>query len=232
MLQAVDNSRNAPRQGNAGVGHAVPHCVAGADFNWNTGFLRHLHQGVCKRYDKAVEVRTGNILKMATWTKPGFNCISHYGKVVLHRLFTGHFKLVENMVVGTADQNPRFTDSNVFDQLEIFLAGPDPGCDFRELITQIHTALKGFTVLFAVDKKFCLADNPLWAAQAVHHFINIDHLLHGIGRAGLLPVAEGCIGNPDILLHVHGDTPVIKRGFGNFVVRVHVPKQTGLRHIL
>ena len=83
----------------------------------------------------------------------------------------------------------------------------------------ILTGTERFPVLLGIYKELRLAHEPLLPAEPRHQLIQIDDLLDRKGRGGLLSVAEGRIGDPDMFGHIDGHDAVIERYFRNgFVV--------------
>ena len=66
----------------------------------------------------------------------------------------------------------------------------------------------------------------------MEQFVDMHHLLRGIGRSGLLSVTEGGIGNEDIFGHIFRDTPIIECDLRRFRVGEHFPEQLGLLYVL
>ena len=70
----------------------------------------------------------------------------------IERLSKGKFK--EDVVIGTRNKDSCLLHSNLFNKFEIFLAGSDPACYFRELISPFHTLINCISILLAVEEEF------------------------------------------------------------------------------
>ena len=75
MLQAIDDTGHASRQRCTRIRHAESHRVTGADLNRYAALLGHFHQTVCKWYNKSIEIRARDILKMTPWAKSCFDTV-------------------------------------------------------------------------------------------------------------------------------------------------------------
>ena len=232
VLQAVDDAGHAARNGHLGVRYTVAHGVAGADAHRNFRVGRHLHQLVDKRHDKAVKIGARDVLQVAARHNPCLKRICHRSQIVVHAFPAVHLHLFEDVVIAAGNQNPGLPDAQIPHQLEVLPAGTDPGRDFGELQPQLHTALHRLAVLFAVNEKFGLTDDAKGAAQPGHQTVKIHNLLHRIGLHRLLPIPEGCIGNPDVLRHSNRHPPVVKGNARHLGVGVYVAVEIGLLHIL
>ncbi len=60
----------------------------------------------------------------------------------------------------------------------------------------------------------------------------INNLLDGIGRTGLLPIPKRRVRNPYFIGHVHRIQTVVKRYLGDFIVRKDVPEEVWFRRIV
>ena len=110
-------------------------------------------------------------------------------KVHFHSLAAGLFKFLENMIIAAGNQNSRFPDSKVANKLEVFLAGSDPCGNFGEFKPQRLAFLDCLPVLFAVNEKLGLADNPVRSAQFRHKLVKINDLVNRVRLNRLLTVA-------------------------------------------
>ena len=232
MLQAVDNAGDAARQRDLGVRHAVAHCVAGPDAHRDPRLIRKLHQLIDKGHHKAVEVRPRHILQVAARHDAGLKRVLHGRKVHLHGFPAGLFQFLEDVIVAAGDQNAGLPDAQIFDRLEIFPAGADPGGDLRELQSQAAAALDGLAVFLGIDEEFGLTDNSIGAAELRHQLEERLDLLRCIGMKGLLPVTEGCIRDPDILRHRNRHAPVVEGDLGDLFVIIDIPVQDRVFDIL
>jgi hypothetical protein len=66
----------------------------------------------------------------------------------------------------------------------------------------------------------------------MEHIIEVDDLLHGIGRPSLLSIAKGGVGDKDLLGGIDQLNAVVEFNATYFIVRENIPKQIGLSHIL
>ena len=169
---------------------------------------------------------------MAAGTDACVECLFYDGKIVLERLRARHAELFENMVVRAADKDAGFLDAEVMDQLEVLLFGADPRCDFRKAEAERHTFFDRLAVLFRIDEKFALPDDAVFSAESGEHFVKRHDLFGRIRCAGLLPVAEGRIRDPDMLRRVERHTAVVKGDFRDFVVGINVSVKVRLVYIL
>ena len=165
MLQAVDDAGDAARQGDLGIRYPIAHRVAGPDAHRNPRLVRELHQLVDKRHHKAVKVRPRHIFQVAAGHDAGIERVLHGREVHLHRFPTGLLQLLEDVIIAAGDQNAGLPDAQILDRLEVLTAGPDPGGNLRKLQPQAAAALDGLAVLFGIDEKLCLADDPVGAAE-------------------------------------------------------------------
>ena len=63
-------------------------------------------------------------------------------------------------------------------------------------------------------------------------FVDINHLLCCIRRAGLLTVTERSVRDKDIIGHVRRNLSVVERYLGNLRVRIDLAEKLRLLHIL
>ena len=136
------------------------------------------------------------------------------------------------MVVRAAHENSGLLDSDGADELEILLVGADPRRNLGKFKPQSHAFLQSLTVLLGVHEELRLANHALRAAQLVQELVDVHHLLCGVGCAGLLSVAEGRVGDEDVLGHIFRDATIVKRNLGRFGVREHLPEQLRFRRVL
>ena len=71
------------------------------------------------RNDKSIEIRPCDIFQMTSGFNTGFYALLDDAHIMVHCLFSGHLKLVENMVIRTADKNTRFFQANFLNQFKI-----------------------------------------------------------------------------------------------------------------
>ena len=151
---------------------------------------------------------------------------------MIQHLLTAHLHFLKDVIVTTADQNAGFLNSQIFHQFEIFLTGSDPAGDLRELQVQFHTLFNGLSVLLAVDKELCLADDAVRSTKLGQEFVDLHNLIHGVGLNRLLAVTQRSIGDPNFLRHIHWHSSVVECHLGYSTVRIHVPHQIGFSHVL
>ena len=232
MLQAVDDAGHAARQGDFRVRHAVAHGVAGADAHGDARVARHLHQFIDKGHHETVEVGAGDVLQMAARHDAGLEGLPHRFQILLHRLRAGELHLFEDVVVAAADEYARFADAQIAHEAEVLLGGAYPGGDLREAQAEIAAALQRLAVLLAVNEELRLADDAVGAAQLAHQFVELDDLVGRVGVDRLLPIAEGGVGDPDLLRHVHRHAAVVEGYLGDALIIVDVAVEVRLRHVL
>ena len=148
----------------------------------------------------------------------GLQTLPYDREVMLHGLLSRHFQLIKDMVVRAAHKDARLLHAYLLHKLKVFLAGPYPARDLRELVSLLHALVHSVPVLFAVQEKFALAYLALWAAQPVEIVVNIHDLLCAVGRPGLLSVAERGVCDPDLVRHAVGHDPVVKCNLRYLVV--------------
>ena len=231
-LQAVDDAGHAARQRRLRVGDAVAHGIAGTDLDRYAGPARELLQLVDKRHDKAVKICACYVLKVAARNDAGLKRLGHGRKIVVHCLLARHLHLLEDVVVAAADQNAGLTDAEVAHEAKILFGGAYPRRDLRELQPQLHALFERLAVFFAVDKKLRLPYDAVRPAEPRQILVNIHDLLDRVRLHGLLPVAQGCVRDPDILRHVHRHAPVVERNLRHHSLRINVALEVRLRHVL
>ena len=227
VIQTVDDTLHAAGQSGALVIHAVAHGVAGTDLHGDTRFLTQLTECLGEGHHKSVKIRTGDVLKVAAGADAHIQGALDHAQIFIHSGGTGQTHLIINMIVGAGHEDARFLDAQGFNQLEILLGGTDPGGDFGEVVSQIHTLGQGLSVLLGVYEEFALADQSLGTAQAVHQFIQIGDLLDSEGGGGLLSVPEGGVGDPDVLRHLHGNETVVEGHLRYGFVIKQIPLEIG-----
>ena len=185
-----------------------------------------------KGNDKAVEIGARDVFEMAARVDARVNGLRHHLEIVVHGLCAGFLKLFENVVVRAAHQDAALLEPQVARQLKILLGRADPARDFGEAQAQLLTAPQRLLVLFAVKKELALANLSLGAAKLAHQLVEMHNLLGRVGRAALLPVAEGGVGNPNLLGRVYRGQPVVEGTLWNFRVRENLPVQMRLFDVL
>ena len=232
LLQTVDDAGHAARQRRLRVGNAVAHGVARADLDWDARLARELLQLVDKRHHETVKVGARNILEVAARDDAGLKRVGHGGEVIVHGLTARHLHLLEDVVVAAADEDTRLADAEVAHEAKILLRGADPRRDLRELQPQLHALFERLTIFLAVDEKLRLPDDAVRPAEPRQVLVNVHDLLDRVRLHRLLPVAQGCVRDPDLLGHVHRHAPVVERHLRHHSLRVDVALEVRLRHVL
>ena len=99
LVEGLREFRDAARQDGAGEREAVSHRVAEADLDRDAGLLRQLHQFFRERQDEAVDVRAGDVFKMAAGDDAVGEGLLHSAKVVVHDFATCLLEFQEDMIV-------------------------------------------------------------------------------------------------------------------------------------
>ena len=230
--QAIYDASYASRQRCTRIRHSIPHSITHTDFDRHTRFLHNAHQFRHKGNHKAIKISPGNILQMTPRANAIGNGILYNSQIFIHRLLTGQPHLIKNMIIGAGNKDSRFLNADAFYQLKIIFAGPNPGCNFRKVIIHFHALFQCFSILFRIYKKFTLTNDPAFAAQSVHQFIQMQNLLYRKRLHSLLAIAKGCIRNPDMIREMHGHQSVVKACFWHLIVGKTIPEQHGLFYIL
>ena len=136
------------------------------------------------------------------------------------------------MIIAAGNEDAGFLDAGLFDQLKVLFIGPDPGGDLRERESRVLAQLQRLLVIGRIEEEFALADHAFRAAQAGHEFEQMQDLFRCKGTDRLLAVAEGRIGHPDFVRHLHGHVAHIERDLRYMGVIVELPVEVGLRHVL
>ena len=135
----------------------------------------------------------------------------HYAEVFFKGALSREPHFVVDVVVGAGDEDSRFLYTEGFDKIEILFVRAYPAGDLGEFKSEGHAFLKRAAILFGVDEEFGLADDAVLSSEAAHQLIQIDDLLDGERRGGLLPVAEGGIRDPNLLRHIHRHKAMVER---------------------
>ena len=210
MRQTVHDARNRTGKSRPGVGNAVAHRVARTDLDRNAVFLGQMLERFRKRYNKTVEVRTGNVLEMAAGRDAHVQHFLDNAEIFVHRGAAGQTHFVVDMVVGAAHENAGFADAEGLDKFKVLRCRADPRGDLGEFVAERLTFAERFAVLFGIYKEFRLTDQPVRAAETVHHPVQIHNLLCGERLHRLLTVAEGRVGDPDVFGHLHRYETVVE----------------------
>ena len=223
---------HAARQGCAGVGDPVAHGVAETDLDIDPALLAELHQLDGKGDHEPVDVRAGQVLKVAAGDDPGLEDGTHHAEVHLHGLPARHAQLEEDVIVRHRGEDARFLEARFLHEGDVLLDGTDPARDLR--VSQVHAAagLEGLAVALAVEEKLGLADDASLAAEAAHHPVEIGDLLDRVRGACLLAVTEGRVRDEDVLGGAHRDELVIEDDPAHLVVGEDVLLQVGLVDVL
>ena len=129
---------------------------------------------------------------------------------MLHRLFTCHFHLIKNMIIGTAYQDTGLSHTHITDKLEVLLICTDPAGNLRELIASLHTFLNSITVFLTVKEKFRSTNPSFRSAQLMKVIINPYDLLSAVWCSGLLAITKCRVGDPDIIWHMMWNDSVVE----------------------
>ena len=211
----VNNTRYRTRNHSARIVNAVSHRVTAAHFNRNLVLLLQLHQLQAERDHISVYIRARDIFKVASWADADLQALFYDAQIMLHCLTACHLHLIKNVVIRAAYENTGFLHTDVAHEFKVLLISADPACDLRKLISSLHTFVHRISVLFAVQKEFTLTHFSVRTSQAVQIVINRHDLLCGIRSAGLLPIAESSIRNPDFLRHMVRYNTVIECNLRN-----------------
>ncbi len=150
---------------------------------------------------------------------------------MIHRLTSGHFHFIKNMIVGAADQDPGLLHPNLFYQLKIFFVGANPGSHFWKLVVSLHTFIDSIAIFFTVKEKFTLPDNAILPSKAMQIIKNCHNLFSRVRCAGLLPIAERRVRNPDLLRHIMRHNAVVKRNLWYLIIREKIAENIWFLHI-
>ena len=112
--QTVNDTRYASRNNSTREVNAISHRIAGTHFDRNLVFIHQFHQFHTKRNHKSVNIRSCDIFQMTTWADTCLQTFTDDTQIMIHGLTSGHFHFIENMVIGTADQDTCLTQSDVF----------------------------------------------------------------------------------------------------------------------
>ena len=179
--QTVDNARHTAGKRCAVIRYAKAHGVAGTNFDGDAAFLAESHQFLSKGHYKAVEVRTGDVLKVAAGADALIQRFLDDAEVLVHRLAAGQVHLMENVIIAAGNKDARFLHTGLFHQLKILLIGANPCGDFGKLQAKILAAAKRFLVLIGIKEKLALPNKPFGAAKAAHQLEQVHNLCRGEG---------------------------------------------------
>ena len=223
VAQAVDYARHAPGHRGAGVGYAIAHRVAGTYFYRDTALGHQLAYLVRKWHNKAVKIRSCDILEVTTRIYSRVQRILYDGQIAVHRLAAGLFQLLIYVVIRTAHKNAALAQAKVARELEVLPAGAYPARYLRELVAKLLAHAQRLSVALAVDEELRLPDDTLRPAEPVQHLVQLDDLLRLIGRAALLPVAEGRVRYPYLLRRVRRGQAEVEGTLGYLLIGEHIP---------
>ena len=179
----IDNSWNRTWNYSTRIVDSVTHGVTATYFDRN-GILFHQFCEFQTEWNYiTVDVRAGNIFQMASWADSGLQTFPDDTEIMFHRLFSGHFHFIKNMIIGTADKNSGFFQTDIFYQFKVFFACTNPAGYFREFVTSFQTFINGIPVFFAVQEKFTLADLSGRTAQLMKIIINRNNLFGTVGSS-------------------------------------------------
>ena len=232
MVQPVNDALHAARKAGAGIIDAEAHRVAHTDLDGNAALAGKLHQFVCEGHDEAVKIGSRDVLEVAAGPDAERERALYDAEILVHRLRAGEVHLFEDVIIGTADEDARFGDARRLHELEILFVGADPRRDLGIPQPQRAALFERLAVFVAVQEKFALPHDPLFAAQAGHQPVQVDDLLYGERRGGLLPVAEGGVRDPYLRRHIHRDVTVVEHDLRDLVIGIEVAEQLGLGDVL
>ncbi|MPM67053.1 hypothetical protein SDC9_113969 [bioreactor metagenome] len=89
MPQAVDDARYAAREARAGICHAKSKRIAAANLDRNSRFFGKPGQRMRKGHNEAIEIRAGDVFKMAARDNAAIQRHLDHAEVLVHRLFAG-----------------------------------------------------------------------------------------------------------------------------------------------
>ena len=84
----------------------------------------------------------------------------------------------------------------------------------------------------AIHEKFGLANDAFRTAKTRHQTVDIDNLIDGVGGTGLLSVAEGRVGDPNIRGHTERDAPMVEGNARHVVVSIYFSVKIRLLDVL
>ena len=218
----VNDTLYGTRNHSTWIIYSISHGITAANFYRNLIFFRQLHQFQTKWNNITVNICSGNILQMASWTDSHIQTVSYDTQVMEHGLKTSHLHLIKNMIIGTADQNTGFFQAHILYKLKILFIGTNPAGYFRELIPFFQTFFNSIPVFFTIQEKFTGTDLTVWATQLMKIIIDPYDLFCRIRLSGLLSITECGIRNPDIIWHMMRYNSVIKCDLRYFIVRKKV----------
>ena len=160
----------------------ISHGITAAHLDGDLVLFHQLHQLQAEWDHISINIRTGDILQMASGTYACFQTFLDHTQIVLHSLPAAHLHLIKDMVIRAAYQNPGLLHAHIPYQLKILLVGADPAGDLRELVTSLHTFLHSIPVFLAVKEEFALADLPVGSAQTVKIVIDRHDLFGTVRR--------------------------------------------------
>ena len=223
--KGAHNALHGARQGRAGIGHAVAHSVAQANLDGHAALLGKLHEALRQRQAETVNVGPRHVLEVTARNDAPFQRLFRKAYVHVHGLLPRFAQFEENMIVRHAGKHACFVKFHVPRELEVFLIGADPGRDAGEAVAARAADFHAFAISGGVQKEFRRRNEAGLAAEAMQEIEHSGHLLDGIGRAGLLTVAEGGIGDVHLLCRTRRQQGFVERGPTNAGVGEYVAVQ-------
>jgi hypothetical protein len=201
----VREARDASRQSDVRVADADAHGIRVAHLHLDARLAAAFHQRLDEGEDDAVEVGAGAVFDVAARDDAvGEGGIDDF-EVVCDDRFAVRTELLEDVVVGNRGEDAGFAQAGRADEPVVGHRAANPAGDFREAVAELLAAFDGFAILPCIEEEFRLADHSLGAAKFLEQRVEVDDLLDGVGGAALLAVAEGGVGDPDVVVRVEWD---------------------------
>jgi hypothetical protein len=169
---------------------------------------------------------------MAAGDDPVLQRLFDHLQVVVHALDPVLPQLEVEMVVGDRGQHAGLLEPHRADELEVFLVRPDPSRDFGVAVAFAKAGLDRPAVLVRVEEELALADQAAQPAQLVQEVEDVADLLQGVGRSGLLAVAEGRVRDEDRIGRPAHDHDVVEADPADVLVREELPEELGALGVL
>ncbi len=220
--------RNAPGQGRARIGDAEAQCVAEPDLDVNPAFLPEAHQLDGHRDAEPVDVRAGYVLEVAPGNDASFNRRAGDAQVLFQCALTVELELEKDMVVGDRGENPGLLEPEARHQVEVLFNRPDPPGYLGIVVPLGKAGFQRLAVLIGVEEELRLADYAVRTREAMQELEDSLDLPDRVGRARLLPVPEGRVGDEHLLGRVDRNDHVVEIDTRRFLVREDITHQVRL----